>query len=405
MALAAGSIAFVQIGATDPDEFSFVAIVDIPTTETIYFTDNGWLSTGTFRSGEGTLKYTPPTKLTAGQVVSWNSTNTASAGFSTVAGSFSLSGAGDQIIAFQATYTNNVLTKINGLVAAIQSGNGSASWNINAENSNTSAVPGTGSSLTLLADGTYSVALAYSDDYFTNGNFSKEAAKLLTPSDALSVINKSKNWTGGDGNGKNASQDTQSYDFTALCYLAGTHIRTPSGERRIETLAIGDEITTIDGTQRLRWIGRHSYHRAVAGPWVSPIRISTDAFGQGLPHRDLLVSPWHAILLGDVLVRAADLVNGSTITQIFPGMVAHYLNLEFDAPTVVYAEGVAAETYANHANRHMFENAAEYTALYGDDARVMIDAAGNNLRRFPIVFDGPRFQDALRRANAHRRYA
>jgi hypothetical protein len=105
------------------------------------------------------------------------------------------------------------------------------------------------------------------------------------------------------------------------------------------------------------------------------------------------------------LVRAADLVNGSTITQIFPGMVAHYLNLEFDAPTVVYAEGVAAETYANHANRHMFENAAEYTALYGDDARVMIDAAGNNLRRFPIVFDGPRFQHALRRANAHRRYA
>lgn len=84
-------------------------------------------------------------------------------------------------------------------------------------------------------------------------------------------------------------------------------------------------------------------------------------------------------------------------------MVAHYLNLEFDAPTVVYAEGVAAETYANHANRHMFENAAEYTALYGDDERVMIDAAGNNLRRFPIVFDGPRFQDARPRFLSRRR--
>lgn len=64
--------------------------------------------------------------------------------------------------------------------------------------------------------------------------------------------------------------DTEStlYGLTAvaLCYLAGTHIHTPSGERRIETLAIGDEITTIDGTQRLRWIGRHSYPRAVAGP-------------------------------------------------------------------------------------------------------------------------------------------
>jgi hypothetical protein len=402
MALKAGDVAFVQIGTTDPDEFSFVAIKDIAAGEVIVFTDNGWLATGTFRSGEGTLVYTVPVGgLQAGKVVSWlkGSTDKTDVGFSSGSPLIDLAGTkGDSLIAFQGT-----LGAPTALIAAVQTKN-SGTWNSEATSSNTSAVPGTGyvgtteiPTLTVLTPGIYSVTLNGTDSFFT-----KNSVPTITSDNALSKINDSNNWTINDGD-----QTTQynNYTFTALCYLAGTHIHTPSAERRIETLAIGDEITTIDGTQRLRWIGRHSYPRAVAGPWVSPIRISTDAFGQGLPHRDLLVSPWHAILLGDVLVRAADLVNGSTITQIFPGMVVHYLNLEFDAPTVVYAEGVAAETYANHANRHMFENAAEYTALYGDDERVMIDAAGNNLRRFPIVFDGPRFQDALRRANAHRRYA
>jgi len=394
MTLNAGDIAFVQFGATGADEFSFVAINAIAGGEVIVFTDSGWTKNGAFRATEGTLTYTAPIDgLNAGTVVKWMSGSTTNPAFSSGTTKTDFSSSGESIIAFQGT-----LDAPTALIAAVQTKN-SGAWNSDATTSNTSAVPGTGSStLTLLTAGIYSVAIDKSDGYFNLGLAS--SGSPVTLSNLLSKINDKANWTVYDGD-----QPTQNYNLTALCYLAGTHIHTPSGERRIETLAIGDEITTIDGTQRLRWIGRHSYPRAVAGPWVSPIRISTDAFGQGLPHRDLLVSPWHAILLGDVLVRAADLVNGSTITQIFPGMVAHYLNLEFDAPTVVYAEGVAAETYANHANRHMFENAAEYTALYGDDERVMIDAAGNNLRRFPIVFDGPRFQDALRRANAHRRYA
>ena len=400
MTLKAGDIAFVQFGAKDPDEFSFVAIKDIVAGEVIVFTDSGWTKDGAFRATEGTVTFTVPGGgLKAGQVVSCMSgSSTNPTGFSSPSSTnFSFNNSGDQLIAFQGT-----LTAPTALIAAIQTGDGKTEWNTDATNASTSAVPGTGykstdavPNLALLTDGIYSVALAYSDDYFNPG-----LASSVTPSNSLSKINDKSNWTG-----INANQDTQSYDFTALCYLAGTHIHTPSGERRIETLAIGDEITTIDGTQRLRWIGRHSYPRAVAGPWVSPIRISTDAFGQGLPHRDLLVSPWHAILFGDVMLRAVDLVNGSTITQEFPGMVAHYLNLEFEAPTIIYAEGVAAESYANHANRHMFDNAAEYAALCGDDERLMVDAMGNGIRRFPIVFSGARHQDVLRRINSQRRSA
>ena len=393
MALAIGDIAFVQFNASTTDQFSFVAVKLVAAGEVINFTDNGWKSTGGFRTGEGVLTYTVPDGgLQPGTVIKWVNGGPNPSGFSSNnPTNFAFNASGDSLIAYQGELTAPTV-----LIAAIQTTGtkGNGNWDDDATSTATSALPGVGNeSLVDLTDGTYSVSLVNPNDYYSG-------SQSVTSADALATINNEAYWTGSG-----TIQPVQNYSFTALCYLAGTHIHTPSGERRIETLAIGDEITTIDGTQRLRWIGRHSYPRAVAGPWVSPIRISTDAFGQGLPHRDLLVSPWHAILLGDVLVRAADLVNGSTITQIFPGLVAHYLNLEFDAPTVVYAEGVAAETYANHANRHMFENAAEYTALYGDDARVMIDAAGNNLRRFPIVFDGPRFQDALRRANAHRRYA
>lgn len=413
MALAAGSIAFVGASAqqrqdldgVSRESFAFVALEDIAPNTTIIFVDGGFSNVAkTFLTGNGS--------------VNWHSNSTVNAG---------------TIIEIRTSTSNvtNAVTTNNGIVSRT---NG---WNfqtIDAIHAFTGSVTNptflaavvfkesTTQASTLLAsalkDGETAVVISnLTNNGSALGSIKKDiaTATYVSPSAARTAFNTANNWvTDYATNNGTAPEipfltDTEStiYGLTAvaLCYLAGTHIHTPSGERRIETLAIGDEITTIDGTQRLRWIGRHSYPRAVAGPWVSPIRISTDAFGQGLPHRDLLVSPWHAILLGDVLVRAADLVNGSTITQIFPGMVAHYLNLEFDAPTVVYAEGVAAETYANHANRHMFENAAEYTALYGDDARVMIDAAGNNLRRFPIVFDGPRFQHALRRANAHRRYA
>jgi len=393
------------------ESFAFVALEDIAAGTIINFVDRGVSSGTTLKAGNGSVSWSSSSTVSAGTIIeirtsASNSTQPISTniGNATENGSDWNFGTDDAIHAFTGTVADPTF------LAAVVFGSQSPLAITRTLLANT------------LSDGDTAVVLTQFADLKTGlgnglGSIKTEIAtkKYDTIEAARKAYNTASNWvTDFTTNNGSAPEipfltDTEStlYGLTAvaLCYLAGTHIHTPSGERRIETLAIGDEITTIDGTQRLRWIGRHSYPRAVAGPWVSPIRISTDAFGQGLPHRDLLVSPWHAILLGDVLVRAADLVNGSTITQIFPSIVVHYLNLEFDAPTVVYAEGVAAETYANHANRHMFENAAEYTALYGDDERVMIDAAGNNLRRFPIVFDGPRFQDALRRANAHRRYA
>ena len=49
MALSSGDIAFVSYQSDTPDRYSFVALVDIPPSEEIKFTDNGWLAAGGFR--------------------------------------------------------------------------------------------------------------------------------------------------------------------------------------------------------------------------------------------------------------------------------------------------------------------------------------------------------------------
>jgi hypothetical protein len=91
-----------------------------------------------------------------------------------------------------------------------------------------------------------------------------------------------------------------------------------------------------------------------------------------LPRRDLYVSPLHALHFDDgsacgMLVPAAALVNGVGILRC-PGYGAvRYFHVELDAHDIIFAEGTPAETFVNCDCRDMFENAAEFAALYGND--------------------------------------
>ena len=108
--LSIGDIAFIGYNTTAPDAFTFIALKDIPATEVIYFTDQGWDS-GWYPNTEDHLIYTPPAGgLSCGTVVhieeSTSDIFTVNGGGSIVF-AVGYSGwsliAGDQIIAYQGT--------------------------------------------------------------------------------------------------------------------------------------------------------------------------------------------------------------------------------------------------------------------------------------------------------------
>jgi hypothetical protein len=118
------------------------------------------------------------------------------------------------------------------------------------------------------------------------------------------------------------------------CFVAGTLIATPEGDRRAEDLLPGDLVMTKDeGAQPLRWVGSRVVQ---AADDFAPIHIRANTLGQ---HRDLLVSPLHRVLIKDilaellfgeaeVLVAARDLVNDRSIRRRAGGEVT-YVHLLF----------------------------------------------------------------------------
>ena len=150
---------------------------------------------------------------------------------------------------------------------------------------------------------------------------------------------------------------------TIACYAAGTRILTPAGEVAAEELRAGDRVVTAAGpSEPIVWVGRRSYAgRFLAGQsHLLPIRIGAGALGAGLPHRDLLVSPCHAMFLDGVLVPAASLVNGSTITQERAAQRVDYIHIELARHDVILAEGAPSETFVDDGSRGVFHNAAEH---------------------------------------------
>lgn len=153
----------------------------------------------------------------------------------------------------------------------------------------------------------------------------------------------------------------RSSDFggDVICFTTGTRIRTPEGETHVERLAVGDMVQTKDdGAQEILWIGqrRMSGARLYAMPELRPVRLRAAALDQDVPDEDLLVSPHHRILFSgpnaqalfnqsEVLVSASDLINDNTVFVDHTVKEVTYVHLLLSRHQVVWANGVATESY------------------------------------------------------------
>lgn len=170
------------------------------------------------------------------------------------------------------------------------------------------------------------------------------------------------------------------------CFGAGTRIATPAGEIAVEHLRIGDHVATLFGRrEQIRWIGRRSYAgRFIAGNRDRlPVCIRQGALGDGLPRHGLLLSPQHALFLDGILIPAVALVNGVSVVQLESVDHVRYFHIELAQHDILFAEGVAAESFIDDGGRMMFHNADEYRALYPHDIAP------------PALYCAPRFESGV----------
>jgi len=188
-----------------------------------------------------------------------------------------------------------------------------------------------------------------------NVGFAYERGNEPTAGDTFTGV------TGRDGDGAESDDgisSTHAYGgISAVCYMPGALILTPSGERPVETLAPGDEVVTLDrGPRTIRWIG-HTVHRFPPGPdKQKPIEIKAGSLGAGLPRRCLTVSPQHRLLFAhrhvkdlfgvpEVLALAKGLTGLPHVRAMNGKRRATYISMLCDRHEVILAEGAWSESF------------------------------------------------------------
>jgi hypothetical protein len=223
---------------------------------------------------------------------------------------------------------------------------------------------------------------------------------VLTAKNGTTVVaslNLEGNYTSGftfghqtDGTGNDITITTVS------CFAAGTRILTADGEAPVETLCVGDFLPVHSGPDLvpITWVGhRHVNCRRHPNPAIVwPVRIAAHAFAPGQPHRDLYLSPDHAVFAGDVLIPIRYLINGTSIAQTRMDEVT-WFHVELPRHDVVLAEGLPVETFLDTGNRAAFGDHGAVLTLHPDFSARMWEAAAYA----PLTVTGVKL-DAVRRS-------
>ncbi|MGJ8610413.1 MAG: Hint domain-containing protein [Octadecabacter sp.] len=162
----------------------------------------------------------------------------------------------------------------------------------------------------------------------------------------------------GQEYGRITYKNIETIQTTPICFTPGTLIATPQGERDVATLREGDKVFTRDnGIQEIRWAGRRDLgpDDMTANAAFQPVLVRAGSLGNGLPERDLLLSPNHRLLIGgeraslyfgetEVLSAAKYLTNMDGVEQVVTGAVS-YIHILFDNHEIVLSNGAWTETF------------------------------------------------------------
>lgn len=237
----------------------------------------------------------------------------------------------------------------------------------------TTTIDGATYEITKLATFTGNITYSDGDTTLTSQQFIQfSLANMACPADIRHVIGLPDNqsypglhsitYKGGfcDSSGTVGDaiwRDTPPGTTKLACFMRGTLIETDRGEIAVEDLKKGDLVRTVlHGDQPIRMIYSSliTARMLAREPKLRPVRIRAGCLGQGLPGRDLFVSPQHRMLVRSrivqrmfnresVLVPAIKLTEHDGIEQVDMDGV-EYFHIVFDRHELVISNGTLSES-------------------------------------------------------------
>lgn len=183
------------------------------------------------------------------------------------------------------------------------------------------------------------------------------------------------------------------------CFASGSLIYTPNGQHPVESLMIGDMVTTMDnGPQKVLWVGTSPIDMVhqIMHPKTRPITFPVGSTGSNQqvaplsvssPHRMLLcgadVEMWHGE--NQAFAPASALIGQNGIHRAAPHPNLTYHHILLPQHEIIFANGVASESFfpggqalhalGKSARTSLFKaypNLAADPSLYGKTARLCL---------------------------------
>lgn len=143
------------------------------------------------------------------------------------------------------------------------------------------------------------------------------------------------------------------------CFLSDSMIRTPQGDVAVQDIRVGDHIITLDWESNanivLPVISTGKKHIHVC-PDLSddkagwPVRVMKNAISDGVPYKDMLITPGHCLFFYNCFVPVRMLVNGVSIFYDKSFHAYDYYYLETNPHSVITSDGMLTESFLNTEN-------------------------------------------------------